>query len=44
MKIEFKDGRVDGNPVQAAAVDIGAVAVQGGASQVTLKPEKRWLP
>lgn len=40
MKIEFKDGRVDGSPVQLAAVDIGAVAVQGGASQVTLKPEK----
>ncbi len=27
-------------PVQLVAVDIGAVAVQGGASQVTLKPEK----
>lgn len=40
MKIEFKDGRVDGDPVQLAAVDSGAVAVQGGASQVTLKPEK----
>lgn len=40
MKIEFKDGRVDGSPVQLAAVDNGAVAVQGGASQVTLKPEK----
>lgn len=40
MKIEFRDGRVDGIPVQLAAVDIGAVAVQGGASQVTLKPEK----
>ncbi|MCC8232053.1 DUF1120 domain-containing protein [Enterobacter mori] len=40
MKIEFRDGRVDGSPVQLAAVDIGAVAVQGGASQVTLKPEK----
>lgn len=40
MKIEFKDGRVDGSPVQLAAVDSGAVAVQGGASQVTLKPEK----
>jgi hypothetical protein len=40
MKIEFRDGRVDGTPVQLAAVDIGAVAVQGGASQVTLKPEK----
>lgn len=40
MKIEFKDGRVDGNPVQLAAVDIGAVAFKGGASQVTLKPEK----
>ncbi|MEX9254582.1 hypothetical protein [Pseudenterobacter timonensis] len=40
MKIEFKDGRVDGSPVQLAAVDRGAVAVQGGASQVTLNPEK----
>lgn len=40
MKIEFKEGRVDGSPVQLAAVDNGAVAVQGGASQVTLKPEK----
>lgn len=40
MKIAFKDGRVDGNAVQLAAVDIGAVAVQGGASQVTLPPEK----
>lgn len=40
MKIEFKDGRVDGSSVQLAAVDKGAVAVQGGASQVTLKPEK----
>lgn len=40
MKIEFKEGRVDGSSVQLAAVDIGAVNVQGGASQVTLKPEK----
>ncbi|WP_048958096.1 hypothetical protein [Enterobacter bugandensis] len=40
MKIEFKEGRVDGSAVQLAAVDNGAVAVQGGASQVTLKPEK----
>lgn len=40
MKIEFKDGRVDGSSVQLAAVDEGAVDVQGGASQVTLKPEK----
>ena len=40
MKIEFKEGRVDGSSVQLAAVDNGAVAVQGGASQVTLKPEK----
>ncbi len=40
MKIEFKDGRVDGSTVQLADVDIGAVAVQNGSSQVTLKPEK----
>lgn len=40
IKIEFKEGRVDGSAVQLAAVDNGAVAVQGGASQVTLKPEK----
>lgn len=40
MKIAFKDGRVDGNTVQLAAVDTGAVAVQGGASEVTLPPEK----
>lgn len=40
MKIAFKDGRVDGSAVQLAAVDIGSVAVQGGAAQVTLPPEK----
>lgn len=40
MKIEFKEGRVDGSTVQLAAVDIGAVTVQAGSSQVTLKPEK----
>ncbi|EMN1412148.1 hypothetical protein ROS59_004216 [Enterobacter cloacae] len=40
MKVAFRDGRVDGNTVQLAAVDIGAVAVQGGASEVTLPPEK----
>lgn len=40
MKVEFKDGRVDGSVVQLAAVDIGSVAVQGGAAQVTLPPEK----
>lgn len=40
MKIAFRDGRVDGNTVQLAAVDTGAVAVQGGASEVTLPPEK----
>ena len=40
MKVEFKDGRVDGSVVQLAAVDIGAAVVQGGAAQVTLPPEK----
>ncbi|MCG5126927.1 hypothetical protein [Enterobacter mori] len=40
MKIAFKDGRVDGSAVQLAAVDIGSVAVQGGAAQITLPPEK----
>lgn len=40
MKVAFRDGRVDGNTVQLAAVDIGAVAVQSGASEVTLPPEK----
>lgn len=40
MRIAFKDGRVDGSAVQLAAVDIGSVAVQGGAAQITLPPEK----
>ena len=40
MKIAFKDGRMDGKSVQLAAVDIGAVVVQGGAQEVTLPPEK----
>lgn len=40
MKIEFKDGKVDGSSVQLATVDIGSAAVHGGSSQVTLKPEK----
>ncbi|PDP91796.1 DUF1120 domain-containing protein [Enterobacter cloacae] len=40
MKIAFKDGRVDGNTVQLTAVDIGTVVVHGGASEVTLPPEK----
>jgi hypothetical protein len=40
MKIAFKDGRMDGKSVQLAAVDIGAVVVQGGAPEVTLPPEK----
>lgn len=40
MKIEFKDARVDNTTVRLASVDRGAVAVQGGSSQVTLPPEK----
>ena len=40
MKIAFKDGRMDGKSVQLAAVDIGAVVVQGGTPEVTLPPEK----
>lgn len=40
MKVEFKDGRVDNNAVQLAAVARGAVAVQGGSSQVVLKPDQ----
>ena len=31
---------MDGKSVQLAAVDIGAVVVQGGAQEVTLPPEK----
>ncbi|ECE6304774.1 hypothetical protein DO967_05805 [Salmonella enterica subsp. salamae] len=40
MKIEFKDAWVDGHTVQLASIDRGVVAVQGGSSQVTLKPDK----